>query len=64
MSVDFPEPDGPMMALKRPRSKAVVTPAQGIHRGVPLSVAPQVGADDDLVHGMHSSIGQWRSQCG
>ncbi len=27
MSVDLPEPDGPMMALKRPRSKETVTPS-------------------------------------
>ena len=27
MSVDLPEPDGPMIALKRPRSKETVTPA-------------------------------------
>ena len=27
ISVDLPEPDGPMIALKRPRSKATLTPA-------------------------------------
>ncbi len=28
MRVDLPEPDGPMMAVKRPLSKATVTPSR------------------------------------
>ena len=28
MSVDFPDPDGPMTAVKRPRSKVTSTPAR------------------------------------
>src|SRR5205823_3633950 len=28
MSVDLPDPDGPMIAVKRPRSKSTVTPAR------------------------------------
>ena len=35
MSVDFPEPDGPMMALKRPRSKPTVTPASAFTAASP-----------------------------
>jgi len=27
MSVDLPEPEGPMMAVKRPRSNETVTPS-------------------------------------
>ncbi len=28
MSVDFPDPDGPMTAVKRPRSKSTVMPSR------------------------------------
>ena len=34
MSVDLPEPDGPMTAVKRPRSKVDVDPGQRVHRGL------------------------------
>ena len=32
MSVDFPEPDGPMTAVNRPRSKVDGDAGQGLHR--------------------------------
>ncbi len=28
MSVDFPEPDGPMIAVKAPAAKSIVTPSR------------------------------------
>ena len=36
ISVDLPEPDGPMIAVKRSRSKAVLTPSSAT-----TSVSPE-----------------------
>ena len=53
MSVDLPEPDGPMIALKRPRSKSTRHPGERVDGGVPLAVAAvQVGGGDDRIHGL------------
>ena len=38
MSVDLPEPDGPMIAVYAPRCRSMSTPAQGVHAGVALAV--------------------------
>ena len=35
ISVDLPEPDGPMMALKRPRSNSTLTPASASTAAAP-----------------------------
>ena len=35
MRVDLPEPDGPMIALKRPRSKPTLTPASAFTAASP-----------------------------
>ena len=35
ISVDLPEPDGPMIALKRPRSKPTLTPASALTAASP-----------------------------
>ena len=38
MSVDLPEPDGPMTAVKRPRSNVDVDPGQRVDRRLPGAV--------------------------
>ena len=38
MSVDLPEPDGPMTAVKRPRSNSTVIAVEGADDGVALPV--------------------------
>ena len=38
ISVDLPDPDGPMTAVKRPRSKVTVDTGQGVDRGLPGAV--------------------------
>jgi hypothetical protein len=35
ISVDLPEPEGPMIALKRPRSKSTVTPSSASTAAAP-----------------------------
>ena len=35
MSVDFPDPDGPMTAVNRPRSKVTVMPARACTAACP-----------------------------
>ena len=48
ISVDFPEPDGPMMAVKLPGSKSTVTPRQRVDgTGALTEPAGQVVAADD-----------------
>ena len=48
MSVDLPEPDGPMTAVRRPSGDVDRDAAQGVDRGVALAVAADdvAGADD------------------
>ena len=36
ISVDLPEPDGPMTAVNRPRSKATLTPARACTAACPV----------------------------
>ena len=49
ISVDLPEPEGPMIAVKRSRVEAGADSGQGIDRGVALAVAAgQVRRDDNL----------------
>ena len=36
ISVDFPDPDGPMTAVKRPRSKVTLTPASACTVACPV----------------------------
>ena len=51
ISVDFPEPDGPMIALNFPRSKPTVTPGERINGGVALSIAAvDVRRGHDRIH--------------
>ena len=51
ISVDLPEPDGPMIALKRPRSNPTLTPGERVNRGVALSIAAvDVRRGDDRIH--------------
>ncbi len=38
ISVDLPDPDGPMTAVKRPRSNVTVDAGQGVHRRLPRAV--------------------------
>ena len=39
ISVDLPEPEGPMIAVKRSRSKSTLTSRQRVDGGVALAVA-------------------------
>ena len=55
ISVDLPEPDGPMIALKRPRSKPDAHAGQRVHGGVALSVAAvDVHRGHDRIHAAQS----------
>ena len=47
MSVDLPEPDGPMIAVNSPRANVTSTPASASHGGLPAAVdlAQPGGAD-------------------
>ncbi len=49
MSVDLPEPDGPMIAAKRPAGKSTRDARQGVHGGLALAVAAaEVVSLDDV----------------
>ena len=50
ISVDLPEPDGPMTAVSRPRAMSTRDAAQRVDRGVALAVAAHdvAGRDDGL----------------
>ena len=58
MSVDLPEPDGPMTAVRRPRGDVDRDAAERVDGGVALAVA----ADD--VAGADTTGGRWRSGVG
>ena len=47
MRVDLPEPDGPMMAVRRPCGDVDVDVAQGVDRGVALAVGARDAAGGD-----------------
>ena len=60
ISVDLPEPDGPMIAVKRPRSKSTRHAVERVDGGLPLAVAAaQVVCSDDLGHCWDSGIAEW-----
>ena len=40
ISVDLPDPDGPMIAAKRPAGKPDTDIPQSLHRRLPLAKAP------------------------
>ena len=51
MSVDLPEPDGPMIAVKRAGGEADGDAVERVDRGLALAVAAaQVGGGDDRLH--------------
>ena len=59
MSVDLPEPDGPMTAVRRPRGDVERDAAQRVDGGVALAVAAHdvAGGDDGLGDGWILELG-------
>ena len=52
MSVDLPEPDGPMIAVNWPAGNEIDDAAERVHRGLPLTVgAVEVGRGRDRGRG-------------
>ena len=52
MSVDLPEPDGPMIAANWPAGKPTVTPRERVDGGLALAVdAAELGGADDRRRG-------------
>ena len=61
MSVDLPEPDGPMTAVRRPSAMSTRDAAQGVDRGVALAVAADdVACGDDGAAGGSRARGRGR----
>ena len=66
MSVDLPDPDGPMIAAKRPAGKSTVTPGQRVDGRLALAVAlaQRVSGDDRVAVVLRGGRGSLLSGCG
>ena len=57
MSVDLPEPEGPMIAVSSPLATSSETPLERVDGSVPFSVAPgQLMGDDDGLAALRLSL--------
>ena len=59
ISVDLPEPDGPMTAVRRPAAMSTRDAAQRVDGGVALAVAADdvAGGDDGFAGGAVRALG-------